>query len=798
MISLGRKRYLTHFLLILALLLGTTLRLYRLGDKGFWGDEIWTAQAAEYDLGYILTHSGVVPENWRPPLYLVMAHFAVSLGSKEFAIRLPAMIFGTLGIAMIYRLGRLFYDKTVGSLAALLLAISPYHLWYSQEARWYSQLAFFSMMSLFFFYRFVLPRNGYRKSSMKDGLGFVVGTTLVLYTHLSAFLILPAQVLFAGYVWSSQLLTGKKRERIIWFRTSSLFLRFSLSLIVILLLALRLLLPILSPTSTPVSMSSDLKITLRLNFHLPDYASMMRFIGGLLAAYSAGNTIVVYLFIGLFLLGLFFTARRQFSVAVLILLWLVGPFLAAPFWQSKFDVLPRYLIFLLPVYLVVVAKGVAVMGDRIWTSLQIRSRCLSKDSRPATGERRHGQHSGIGISLAIMATLLGLQLPAIHLNYLQGKQTDWRGLARYVEQHVRPGDVIVGEAWFQAAFTYYFNRLGDVSIINVSAIDEAVPILTDLVAQRRRVWYVAVPAVFDDQPGRFVSETDNVSESEQRYTKDYSASINFVRENLSLVNAAEWEDHDFAFTSPQDSYFALGALEPLARLNFHDGFTPAQVEFADIRQAEWTTVSHRGVPPSAMTRLYLQLAAGKPRSLELTYFDFPGRDLQIMVDDQPVGEIAGGDSATWKTYQAAVPSSAGDEILVALIATGTEAVGISKIRLEYIPAEIKFEDVTGASWTAESYKGIDPGESYQGWLALEASRPRRLRLTYFDFLGKDLRVLVDGQVVAEIIGGTSATWKTYTVIVPSASEDRVTFKLENPGHEPSGVSKIWLEYTDQE
>jgi len=144
-------KHIVYFFLLLALLLGVALRLHHLGYKSFWGDEIWTAQVAERSLDYILAHSGVVSGYWRPPVYLVMAHFALFVGHKEFAVRLPALIFGLLGIAMIYRLGRLFYSKAVGLVAAVLLAISPYHLWYSQEARWYSQLVFFSMVSLFFF-----------------------------------------------------------------------------------------------------------------------------------------------------------------------------------------------------------------------------------------------------------------------------------------------------------------------------------------------------------------------------------------------------------------------------------------------------------------------------------------------------------------------------------------------------------------------------------------------------------------------------------------------------------------------
>jgi len=772
-------KHIVYFFLLLALLLGVALRLHHLGYKSFWGDEIWTAQVAERSLDYILAHTGVVPGHWFAPLYLAMAHyFVLFAGPGEFTIRLPALIFGILTLPMIYRLGRLFYGKVAGLVAALLLAVSPYHLWYSQDARWYSQVALFSVVSLFFFYRFILPEDDARKSRIKDGAGFVLGTVFTFYSHLFAFLILVAQGLFAGYVWLRTWVIG--REKAVWFGHSSrlFILRFSLIIILIVLLTLPLLLPVLAPTSTSTPTSPG-RTTFSVNFNLRelDFASTMRFIGGLLVNYGSGNRTVVYLFAGLFLLGLLFTAREQPHLMILVSLWLVAPFLTRLLWQSNVGMIPRYVIFLFPVYLVVVARGIVILSG--WLYRYIRSRYFPGDQHPVTKEQWLSQQPIIGICLVSVIILVVLQLPAIRLDYLQGKQNDWRGLARYMEQHVQPGDVIVGEAWFQAAFTYYFNRSGDVSIINVLVIEEAMPILKNLIETERRVWAVVIPNV------SFKGDEDL-----------RGLTVDFIRENFSrLVDRKEWEDPNFVFIFPQDSYFTFPISEPLAKVYFHDSTTPAQIEFVDIRDAKWTTENHRSISPGTMTRLYLQMAASRPRLLKLTYFDFPDKDLQVLVDGQVVGEVTGGTSAAWKTHQAMVPPSAGDEALVSLVANGTEAVGVSKIWLEYMPAEVKFEEVTDADWTTESYKDIAPGESYQGWLALEASTPRQLKLIYFDFPGKDLRVLIDGQVAGEIAGGNSATWKTYTVAIPPASGDEVVFTLENPGHEAFGVSKVWLEYT---
>ncbi len=613
----------------------------------------------------------------------------------------------------------------------------------------------------------------------------MLGTVLTLYTHLLAFLILPTQILFAGYVWLSQWLTGK-REGSDRFGHSPLvffFLRFSLALVVILSCALPLLWPVLSPASISTSTSYDVRITARFGLQLPDYNSMLRLIGDLLVAYGAGTRVVVYLFFVLFLLGIFFTVYRQRRLAILIILWLTGPFFSTLFWQSKLAILPRYLIFLFPVYLIVVAKGIVLISDwfsRRWTDWRTRSHYFFEGHHPAVSQKWQSRQPIIGICLIPITVLFVLQLPIIRLNYLQGKQTDWRGLARYMEHHVQPGDVIVGEAWFQGAFMYYFNRLGDISIINVSAIDDAMPILTDLIEQRRRVWYVVIPGEFLRGPKAF----DN-------------SSMNFIRENFRPVDRREWEDPNFVFIFPQDSYFTFPIPEPLAKIYFRDDTTPAQIEFVEIRDARWTTENHRSISPGTMTRLYLQMSTSRPRLLKLTYFDFPDQDLQILVDDQVVGEITGGTSAAWKTYQAKVPPSAGDEVLVALVATETQPVGVSKIWLEYVPAEVKFEDMSTTD-DSESYMNITPGTSYRGWLALDADHPRRVRLTYFDYPGRDMQLLIDGQLTGEITGGTGSDWKTYEALVPLSAGSVVSFTLTATGAEAASVNKICLEYISAE
>ena len=61
-------------------------------------------------------------------------------GTARARLRLPSAVFGVLTIPLVYALGRTIRDHRLGIVAALLFAISPFQVWYSQEARGYSLL----------------------------------------------------------------------------------------------------------------------------------------------------------------------------------------------------------------------------------------------------------------------------------------------------------------------------------------------------------------------------------------------------------------------------------------------------------------------------------------------------------------------------------------------------------------------------------------------------------------------------------------------------------------------------------
>lgn len=100
---------------------------------------------------------------WRTPLYLYSAVPTVALfGISPLGVRLPAVIFGVLGVYGIYLLFKLvFKDENVGIVSAFLLSISPWHLQYSRAGFEVTMLLSFLIFGLFFFYKSISENGKY-------------------------------------------------------------------------------------------------------------------------------------------------------------------------------------------------------------------------------------------------------------------------------------------------------------------------------------------------------------------------------------------------------------------------------------------------------------------------------------------------------------------------------------------------------------------------------------------------------------------------------------------------------------
>ncbi len=124
------------------LLVSMAVRLYQLGS-GLWFDEIMTLK--EYArLPYLEIVTRFKSEN-QHFLYSLLAHSSILLfGESAWSLRLPAVLFGVGSIWAVYMLGAEVTDRKQAFLASALLAFSYHHLWFSQNARGYTGLLFWT------------------------------------------------------------------------------------------------------------------------------------------------------------------------------------------------------------------------------------------------------------------------------------------------------------------------------------------------------------------------------------------------------------------------------------------------------------------------------------------------------------------------------------------------------------------------------------------------------------------------------------------------------------------------------
>jgi len=132
-----------RWLLAAILLLAFGLRLYRLGAESLWYDETVSVHLAAKSLPALVAHTA---GDIHPPGYYLLLHAWTRLaGPDDFAVAFPSLFFGVLLAALAYRLGLRLFGPQAGLLAAFLVAISPYNLWYSQEVRMYTLAAALGM-----------------------------------------------------------------------------------------------------------------------------------------------------------------------------------------------------------------------------------------------------------------------------------------------------------------------------------------------------------------------------------------------------------------------------------------------------------------------------------------------------------------------------------------------------------------------------------------------------------------------------------------------------------------------------
>lgn len=129
--------------LLCILLAGIFLRFYNLSRIPPYDDEpLHRVRISYQPLPFAFSH------NNGSGLFTLLVHIFLHLGDIVLMARLPSALFGTATIVVVYLLGKAFFSKKDGLIAAGLVALSPFLIRYSQYSRAYSLFVLLSLLSL--------------------------------------------------------------------------------------------------------------------------------------------------------------------------------------------------------------------------------------------------------------------------------------------------------------------------------------------------------------------------------------------------------------------------------------------------------------------------------------------------------------------------------------------------------------------------------------------------------------------------------------------------------------------------
>ncbi len=171
----------TRWLVVLTLL-AFGLRAFHMDAQSLWYDEIGSVKVVTtplVELAGALDAGRVEPTAWLSTAYyaLLKAVAWTALGDRDGMMRLTSVVLGTATVPAIAWAATPLVPAPVALAAAAALAISPFHVWYSQEVRPYALLVLLATLTIGAFAR-ARRHGGAARWSLVTLL-----MTLALYTH---------------------------------------------------------------------------------------------------------------------------------------------------------------------------------------------------------------------------------------------------------------------------------------------------------------------------------------------------------------------------------------------------------------------------------------------------------------------------------------------------------------------------------------------------------------------------------------------------------------------------------------
>ncbi|MCO6452541.1 MAG: glycosyltransferase family 39 protein [Caldilineales bacterium] len=576
--------------LILILILAAILRFYRLGSQSFWADEGNSVVLATRSLMQIV--SAAAADIHPPAYYLGLKLWGGVFGLGEIGARSFSVVAGILLVWFVYVLGRQLARASAGLIAALLAAVNPFLIYYSQEARMYMLLALCAAVAAYALVMWIQSPDR-RKAA---GILYVISAVLGLYTHYAfPILLVTLNLVFLLWLWR------QRHQSASLLHDSGFWPWLGLQALAILLFAPWLPTAWRQLTTWPNAVASlgsvaGMLETLRLLNCGPTPCQL----SPLLVGFELALVVLA-------LLPLQKLSITNWLGRWLPLVWLIMPLAAMLIFGIFTPTFSKFLVIIVAPYVLLLAMGVVALALAI--------------ARPVPGD------SGIGrnrISAVIMIVITGLlALSAIpSLNHYYHDPTvardDYRSIAAYLKAIAGPHDAVI------------LNAPGQIDAFN--QYDHGPAQLYTLPSSR------------PPDPAATKAELDQINASADHIYVIYWATEQSDPENIVATHLAEtafkaWDT--WAGNLKFSSYSAQDSPEPAT--------FPDPLRFGDSILLEASGISSDPLQPGDIARALLRWSATTPLSnnykITLQLLD-PANQIVAQIDSEPVGGAR--PTSTWQ------------------------------------------------------------------------------------------------------------------------------------------------------
>jgi mannosyltransferase len=349
---------------------------------------------------------------------LVLALF----GEQEWALRLPALLFGVATIPAIYWVSRFALSKRASLCVATVVAVSYHHIFFSQNARGYTAYLFFSVLSS------GLLVKGLQEDRARDWVLYGLTTFLNFASLLDSIFVFASHVL-VGVI---ALVVVKRNGGSPLPLARRLAAVFTLTGVFVLDLY--------------VTMAPQFYIYSKTVYHDPaagfspvSVEFLQELAHGLSGAFGRNLFLGLFPFMIVAATGFFILLRRQWALTVA--LTLPGVLTAVFLLAQGLDFSPRFFLLWLPLAMLVAVQGIFSL-----TGLLVRTLGITQIFAPR---------------LATLLVLIGVSISLFSLKhyYLVPKQS-YRASLQYVATQRQPGDPIIASYLSEHGYRFYGKRFG--------------------------------------------------------------------------------------------------------------------------------------------------------------------------------------------------------------------------------------------------------------------------------------------------------------------------------------------------